>query len=233
MPTAERITTTAGTGTCGFSGDGGPANGAQLSAPTGLALDRDRYLAVTDSGNCRVRMVDLDTNFITTVAGNGTCGFMGDGGPATSARIATQDATVPSLFVWSDVAFDRSGNLYIGDVFNCRVRKVDTHGTISTVAGSGATGFACGAFAGDGGPATSARLYHPVSVAVDADSNIFIAELGNCRIRKVSGATGKNQHRGGRRRLRRVGRRRRRGDRSQPGQPPGVRHGCGRKPIHL
>ena len=183
-------TTIAGTGVCGYTGDGGPATAAEINLPTGLALDRDRYLAIANTGDCRIRMVDLDTNFITTVAGNGGCAFSGDGGPATSAALGLSDVAVPSLFVWSDVAYDEHGNLYIADVFNCRVRKVDTHGTISTVAGSGATGFPCGSFAGDGGPATSARLSSPVAVAVDEDDNIFVAETGNCRVRKVNGHTG-------------------------------------------
>ena len=185
------ISIVAGTGVCGFSGDGGPPTSAQLSSPAGLALDRHGDLFITDTANCRIRKVDFGSNTITTVAGNGTCGFTGDGGPATSASLRLSDvAMVPSLFVWSDIALDESGNLYIADIFNCRVRKVNTAGTISTIAGSGATGFTCGAFSGDGGPATAARLSHPVAVAVDDGGDIFVAELQNCRIRAVEAGTG-------------------------------------------
>lgn len=181
----------AGTGVCGFSGDGGSATSAQLNAPTGLALDPQGDLAIVDSENCRIRKVDLSAGTIDTIAGNGTCGFSGDGSQATSASLALSDtATVASPFVWSDVAFDAHGKLYIADLFNCRVREVGTTGRITTVAGSGPTGFACGDFAGDGGPATSARLSHPSAVAVNADGDIFVADQSNCRIREVDGGTG-------------------------------------------
>ena len=182
---AGTLTNIAGNGTCGDSGDGGPATAAELDAPAGLALDDHGNLAIVDTNNCRVRMVDLDTHEITTVAGNGTCGFSGDGAAATAAELGLADATVPSLFVWSDVAFDASDNLYIADLFNCRIRKV-SGGTITTIAGSGATGFTCGAFSGDGGPATAARLNQPSGVAVDDHGNVFIGEAGGCRIRKVT-----------------------------------------------
>jgi sugar lactone lactonase YvrE len=178
------VTNFAGNGTCGYSGDGGPANSAELSSPSGLALDPDGDVVIVDTGNCRIRSVDVDTHVITTIAGNGTCGFTGDGGDATAAQLGLSNASVPSTFVWSDVTFDSDGNLYIADIFNCRIRKV-SGGTISTIAGSGNTGFTCGAFSGDGGTATSARLNQPGSVAVDSDGNVFIGELGGCRIRKV------------------------------------------------
>lgn len=185
------ISAVAGTGACGFSGDGGPPTSARLNAPTGLALDRHGDLFITDSLNCRIRKVDFGDNTITTVAGNGTCGFTGDGGPATSAQLMLSDvATVPSQFVWSDIALDESGNLYIADIFNCRVRKVDTAGTIRTIAGSGATGFSCGAFSGDGGLAIKARLAHPVAVAVDDGGDVYIAETMNCRVRVVESGSG-------------------------------------------
>ncbi|MEO6629106.1 MAG: hypothetical protein ABIP03_11130, partial [Aquihabitans sp.] len=107
---------------------------------------------------------------IDTVAGNGTRGFSGDGGPATNAEINRPFG----------VAVDASGNLFIADTFNGRVRKVDTLGTITTVAGAGTNGFS-----GDGGPATSAQLYQPVAVSVDGGGNLYIADLGNQRVRKV------------------------------------------------
>ncbi len=179
-----RITTVAGDGTCGFSGDGGPATDAELADPSGLAIAPNGDIAIADTTNCRVRRVNMATGTISTVAGNGTCGFSGDGGDVTLAQIALSAAAVPSLFVWSDVAFDSGGNLYIADIFNCRIREV-AGGTISTIAGSGATGFTCGAFSGDGGPATSARLDQPSGVAVNADGDVFIGELGGCRVRKV------------------------------------------------
>jgi len=181
-------TTVAGNGTCGYSGDGGNATDAQLSSVSGLALDADGHLAIVDNGNCRVRQVDLDTDVITTVAGSGSCGFTGDGGPAASAQLGLADAMVPTMFVWSDVAFDSDGDLFIADIFNCRIRKV-SGGTITTVAGSGTTGFMCGAFSGDGGAATSARLNQPSSVAVDDHDDVFIGELAGCRVRKVHNGT--------------------------------------------
>ncbi len=184
------ITTVAGNGTCGGSGDGGPATAAELGDISGLALDGNGHLAVaTNSDNdCRVREIDLNSHVITTVAGNGTCGFAGDGGAATSAELALADHTVPSLFVWSDIAFDSSGNLYIADIFNCRIRKVGG-GTITTYAGSGSTGFTCGSFSGDGGPATAATLNQPSSVGIDHNGNVYIGELGGCRVRKVAPPT--------------------------------------------
>ena len=185
------ISAVAGTGVCGFSGDGGPPASAQLNAPSGLALDRHGDLFITDTENCRIRKVDFGSNTITTVAGNGTCGLTGDGGPATSAQLMLSDvAMVPTMFVWSDVALDADDNLYIADIFNCRVRKVDAGGTISTIAGSGATGFTCGAFSGDGGPATAARLSHPIAVAVDDGGDVYVAEMGNCRVRVVESGSG-------------------------------------------
>ena len=190
MTWSGEISVVAGTGICGYSGDGGPAISAQLNAPTGLALDQHRNLVIVDTGNCRIRKVDLSSNTITTVAGNGTCGFAGDGGAATLASLGLSDTHVPSPYVWSGVDFDRSGNMYIADGFNCRVRKVDTVGKITTFAGSGPTGFACGSFGGDGGPAAAARLDGPSSVAVAPRGDVFVADLGNCRIRMVDAESG-------------------------------------------
>ena len=163
------ITTVAGTGDEGFSGDGGPATSALLNRPWAIALDRAGNLYITDIRNIRIRKVDT-SGTITTVAGTGTAGFSGDGGPATNAQLSSP----------MGVALDGAGNLYIVDNRNIRIRKVDTGGTITTVAGTGAFGFS-----GDGGPATSAQLSGPRAVALDGAGNLYIAEFGNRRIRKV------------------------------------------------
>ncbi len=164
------ISTVAGNGTSGSSGDGGPATSAGLDAPWGVALDVGGSLFVAERHGSRIREVTPD-GLISTVAGNGTWGFSGDGGPATSAQ----------LFMPRGVAADAAGNLYIADTLNDRIRKVTAAGAISTVAGKGTEGFS-----GDGGPATSALLGYPDGVAVDAAGNLFIADFSNNRIRKVT-----------------------------------------------
>jgi uncharacterized protein YjiK len=170
VSTSGTITTFAGTGMFGFSGDGGPATGAMLHNPYGVAVDTAGNLYIADYFNSRVRKVST-SGMITTVAGNGFFGSSGDGGPATSA----------SLSYPSSVAVDAAGNVYIADTYNSRVRKVSSSGTITTVAGNGTSGFS-----GDGGPATSARLRDPQGVAVDAAGNLYIADSSNNRVRKVS-----------------------------------------------
>jgi sugar lactone lactonase YvrE len=170
------ITTVAGTGEVGFSGDGSLATTPRFNRPRGLAVDGRANLYIADTFNHRVRKVVLGAGTVTTVAGSGLVGFSGDGGPAVQAELASPDG----------VAVDASGNLFIADTLNGRVRKVDgTAGIITTVAGTGAAGFA-----GDGGPATRGELNAPSAVAVDDRGNLFIADLGNHRIRKVDGATG-------------------------------------------
>jgi sugar lactone lactonase YvrE len=161
------ITTVAGTGVAGYSGDNGPATSAQLSFPCAVAVDTGGNLYVADGQ--RIRMISGGT--ITTVAGTGVSGYSGDDGPATSAR----------LFNPTGVAVDTAGNLFIADANNYRVRKVSALGTITTVAGTGTVGYS-----GDNGPATSAQINYPVGVAVDAAGNLYIAELYNHVIRKVS-----------------------------------------------
>ena len=170
------ITTVAGgIGVRGFSGDDGPATAAALNEPFDVAVDALDNLYIGDAGNNRIRKVGLDGT-ISTVAGNGVDGFSGDGGPATSASLKSR----------LSVAVDTLGNLYIADTFNHRIRKVSTDGIITTVAGSGETGFFGGGFSGDGGSATSALLNNPRDVAVGAAGNLYVADTNNDRIRKVS-----------------------------------------------
>ncbi|HEY1495748.1 MAG TPA: hypothetical protein VGF49_14450 [Candidatus Solibacter sp.] len=163
------ITTIAGNGAAGFAGDGGDPKLAQLSSPTGLALDSSGNLYIADSANHRIRKISGGS--ISTVAGNGTAGFAGDKAAATSASLNTP----------SGVALDSSGNLYIADSLNNVIRKV-TSGTITTVAGD-YTQFA--GDQGDGGLANVAVLNNPTSVMVDSAGNYYIADNGNNRIRKV------------------------------------------------
>ncbi|MGR3317727.1 MAG: NHL domain-containing protein [Candidatus Anammoxibacter sp.] len=172
------ITTVAGNGGRGFSGDGGPATEAPLNFPDGVFLDSSGNIFIADNGNNRIRKVDGTTGIITTVAGNGESGFSGDGGPATEASLNFPDG----------VFLDSSGNIFIAEGGNNRIRKVDgTTGIISTVAGNGETGFS----GGDGVPAIEAALFSPTGVFLDSSGNIFIADGGNNgRIRKVDAATG-------------------------------------------
>ena len=163
------ITTIAGTEERGFGGDGGPATQAPLFLPTGVAVDGEGNLYIADQYNHRIRRVD-STGTITTIAGTGERRFGGDGGPAIRAQL---DAP-------SGVAVDGEGNLYIADASNHRIRKVDSIGTITTIAGTGEQGFG-----GNGGPASQAHLFFPTGVAVDGAGNLYIADVGNHRIRKV------------------------------------------------
>ena len=166
---ARTIAVFAGTGTAGFGGDGGSATSSLLDYPRGLAVDGSGNVYIADQDNNRIRKVD-STGMISTFAGTGTGGFGGDGGSATSSLL------------WGPrgVAADGSGNVYIADTFNSRVRKVDSSGAISTFAGTGTRGFG-----GDGGAAISARLDGPDGVAADGSGNVYIADFGNDRIRRV------------------------------------------------
>jgi sugar lactone lactonase YvrE len=173
---AGDINTVAGTGTAGYSGDGGAATSAKLNDPFAIALDGAGDFFIADRNNNRIREVSSSTADINTVAGNGTAGFSGDGGAATSAELHTP----------CGVALDRSGNLYIGDTANQRVRLVTAStGTINTFAGNGTAGFS-----GDGGLATSAELHLPTGLIVDMANNVYIADTMNDRIRKVTATTG-------------------------------------------
>lgn len=163
------ITTVAGRGRCGKVGDGGPATEAYLWHPAGLAADRIGNLFVSDSSNHRVLRIDRD-GMIETIAGRGYGSLLGDGRPATEASLLLPDA----------LALDSSGNLYVGDGDDHRVRKIDPTGRIWTVAGNGTIGSG-----GDGGPASEACIYRPAGLAVDAEGNLFIADDGNQNVRVV------------------------------------------------
>jgi uncharacterized protein (TIGR03437 family) len=172
--TAGIITTYAGNGTPGFSGDRGPAVNASLNYPAGIALDKDGNLYIADSSNSRVRKVGTD-GIISTVAGNGNVVISGDGGPANLAAVDRPEG----------VTVDSAGNLYIAETSDSRVRVVNRAGVISTFAGLVTK---TNGFFGDGGPATSATLRGPIGLAVDGSGSLFIADNGNGRIRKVDAA---------------------------------------------
>lgn len=172
--TSGIISTVAGTGTAGYSGDGGPATAADLNYPRGIDIDTAGNIYISDESNERIRKVNT-SGIISTIVGNGTSGFSGDGGQASVAELNTPEF----------LAIDRTGNLYIADQGNQRVRMVNTSGIISTYAGNGTSGFS-----GDGGPATAAEFNIPVGLAVDGSNNLYIADYSNDRIRKVDN-TGK------------------------------------------
>jgi sugar lactone lactonase YvrE len=164
------ISTVAGNGQASFSGDGGPATQASLNRPCAVAVDAAGNLFIADYGNSRIRKVSPD-GIITTLAGSGEAGYGGDGGPATSA----------SLRGPYGVQVDTAGNVYIADQQNCRIRKVAKDGIITTVAGNGQRGFA-----GDGGPATEAKLSGPNDMLPGRDGELIIADSGNDRLRRVN-----------------------------------------------
>lgn len=162
--------------TAGYAGDGGPATaaGAKLNTPFSVQLDVTGNLFIADAFNHVIRKINTTTGIITTVAGNGTPGYSGDGGPATSAKLDGPH----------DIAFDAAGNMYISDRANDVIRMVNTSGIISTVAGTGVAGFS-----GDNGPANMAKLNAPYAIEVDNAGNLLIADLDNNRIRKVGGVS--------------------------------------------
>lgn len=172
VSTAGIITTFAGTDTAGYNADNIPATNAWLNSPSGIAVDNAGNVYIADQRNQRIRKVD-NAGIITTFAGTGAATFSGDGGPATAAALQYP----------ADVASDGKGNIFIADIANDRIRKVDGSGIITTVAGNGITGFS-----GDGGPATSARIFYPNGLKADSLGNIYIVDGNNQRIRIVNSA---------------------------------------------
>jgi len=173
IDTKGNISTIAGNGTAGYSGDGSTGTNAELNFPTGVAVDSSGNVYIADLVNLRIRKL-TSGGTISTVAGNGKYSYSGDGGQATSAQLNTPQA----------VAADSSGNLYIADTVNNVVRKVTAAGVISTIAGNGTAGSG-----GDGGAATSAQLHSPQGIAVDANGGIYIADTQNARVRKITNGT--------------------------------------------
>jgi sugar lactone lactonase YvrE len=168
------ITTVAGTGVAGYSGDNGPATSARINTPLGIALDASGNLYIADGNNNRIRKVDT-LGVMTTFAGDGTGSFGGDNGPATSAQ----------LFGPFNVKIDSLGNVYITDTGNNRIRKVNAGGTITTFAGTGTA-----SFSGDGGAATSATFNTPIGLAIDGADNLYVTDYSNGAVRKIASGTG-------------------------------------------
>jgi len=164
------ITTICGTGTAGFSGDGGSATAAMVSLPCGIAVDSIGNIYFADNENNRVRKIDAISNVISTVIGNSSGAFAGDGGMATAA----------TLYGPCGIAFDKKGNLYIVDADNARIRKVNIGGIIYTIAGDGSFGWA-----GDGGAATNASCEPSTNLSVDIFGNVYFPEWGLGTVRKI------------------------------------------------
>lgn len=168
------ITTVAGTGVSGYNGDGIPATTAKLNYPNHVAVDRYNNVYISDHPS-RIRKVNATTGVITTIAGNGTLGFSGDGGPATAASFNDVEG----------MAFDSVGNLFVSDWYNFRIRKIDTGGIITTFAGTGVAGFG-----GDGGPATAAQFQSAWCLRFDNLRDLYLADYPNHRVRKINMSTG-------------------------------------------
>ncbi len=172
----KAISTIAGTGTAGFSGDGGPGVEGQVNNPYGLVIGPDGGLYFCEVGNHRVRRLDLKTHKLSTAAGTGVKGYSGDGGPATAAQLNEP----------YEVRFDKAGNMYFVEMQNHVVRKVDGKRRLSPRSRApGKPGFG-----GDGGPAAQAQFKQPHSIAVDPQGNLLICDIGNNRVRHIDLKTG-------------------------------------------
>ncbi len=166
------ITTVAGTGIVGYTGDGAAATSATLNGPNGITVDAAGNLYISDTFNHCIRKVSASTGFISTIAGDGASGFAGDGLMATSSKLYLPNGTV----------VDALGNVYISDTYNNRIRKITaSSGIINTIVGDGTA-----AFSGDGSAASSAQVNKPFSLALDASGNLFFSDYGNYRIRKIA-----------------------------------------------
>ncbi|MGP8215418.1 MAG: hypothetical protein ACLQQ4_07635 [Bacteroidia bacterium] len=180
--TSGTVISFAGTEKSGCSGDGGPATSATINFPIGICIDSVGNIYFSDSFCQAIHKINISTGIMTRIAGlcNGYPGYNGDGGAANSAELDSPGG----------ISFDNSGNLYIADANNNRIRKVNFKtGIITTIAGNGPSGER-GHYGGDGGPATSAQLNYPGSIALDDSLNVYIADCGNYRIRKVNAITG-------------------------------------------
>jgi len=172
----KAITSIAGTGVAGYSGDGGLATSSQVANPYGLVIGPDGALYVCEVDNHRIRRIDRKTGIITTVAGNGTRGYSGDGGPALKAALNEP----------YEIRFDKAGNMFFVEMRNHIVRRVDGKtGIITTVAGTGEAGFS-----GDGGPAVKAQFRQPHSIALDPRDGLLVCDIGNNRVRRIDLKTG-------------------------------------------
>ncbi len=174
ISTSGIITSIAGNGIAGFGGDGGLAIFAKLNNPTGIDIDLSGNIYIADQNNHRIRKIN-SAGIITTIAGIGTAGYSGDGGLAVTAKLDTPD----------EVTVDASGNIYIAEYMNDVIRKINTSGIITTIAGTGTFGFS-----GDGGLATSAQLNGAYGLAVNPQGDIYITDSYNNRVRKLSNVTG-------------------------------------------
>jgi trimeric autotransporter adhesin len=174
------ITTVTGTGTAGYNGDEIPATDAQVSRPNYVATDKAGNLYIADYGNNRIRKIDA-TGTIHTIAGSGTQGYTGDNGAATLAK----------LYKPLGVNVDDFGNVYISDSYNNVIRKVNSAGVITTIAGKGTAGFS-----GDGGSAVLSELFSPVGITTNTVGDIYIADAGNSRIRKIQSTVSINHIKG-------------------------------------
>jgi sugar lactone lactonase YvrE len=164
------ISTIAGVGINGYSGDGSPATKARIAYPHSIAIDKKNHLYISERFAHRIRQVDLTTGIITTFAGTGIAGYSGDGRAAINARFDEP----------GKIVIDHNGNLYVTEIHGNRIRKIDTNGIITTIAGNG-----IGGYSGDGGLATQARINEPTGMAIDNLGNLYFSSWQNHRVRKV------------------------------------------------